>query len=165
MINIYLIGMMGAGKSTVGKILAKKSGKQCFDLDHQIENEVGMSIESIFEDEGELKFRYYETLELKKISNAVVACGGGVILSNENLNWMKRNGQIIYLRASINELEKRLIKSKNRPLLKNKNLRESLKKILVERKKKYESIAGISILTDGLTPIEVSDAIIKELKL
>ena len=85
---------MGAGKSTVGKILAKKSGKQCFDLDHQIENEVGMSIESIFEDEGELKFRYYETLELKKISNAVVACGGGVILSNENLNLMKRNGQI-----------------------------------------------------------------------
>jgi len=163
LINIYLIGMMGSGKSTVGKILAKKLGKHCIDLDDQIEKKIGESIESIFENEGELKFRYYETLELKKISNAVVACGGGVILSNENLNLMKRNGQIIYLRATIKELEKRLIKSKNRPLLKNRDLRESLEKILVERKKKYESIADISILTDGLTPLEVSTAIFRKL--
>ena len=163
MINIYLIGMMGSGKSTVGKILAKKLGKQCIDLDKIIEKRVGESIEYIFENEGELKFRYYETIELKKISNAVVACGGGIILSNENLNFMKRNGQIIYLRATINELEKRLIKSKNRPLLKNRDLRESLEGLLAERKKKYEVIAGISILTDDLTPLEVSSAIFRKL--
>ena len=163
MINIYLIGMMGSGKSTVGKILAKKLGKQCIDLDKEIEKRVGESIEYIFENEGELKFRYYETIELKKISNAVVACGGGIILSNENLNFMKRNGQIIYLRATINELEKRLINSKNRPLLKNRDLRESLEWLLAERKKKYEVIAGISILTDDLTPLEVSSAIFRKL--
>ena len=154
---------MGSGKSTVGKILAKKLGKQYIDLDKKIEKRVGASIEYIFENEGELKFRYYETIELKKISNAVVACGGGIILSNENLNFMKRNGQIIYLRATINELEKRLIKSKNRPLLKNRDLRESLEGLLVERKKKYEVIAGISILTDDLTPLEVSSAIFRKL--
>ena len=163
MINIYLIGMMGSGKSTVGEILAKKLGKQCIDLDKEIEKRVGESIEYIFENEGELKFRYYETIELKKISNAVVACGGGIILSNENLNFMKRNGQIIYLRATINELEKRLINSKNRPLLKNGDLRESLEWFLAERKKKYEVIAGISILTDDLTPLEVSSAIFRKL--
>ena len=154
---------MGSGKSTVGKILAKKLGKQYIDLDKKIEKRVGASIEYIFENEGELKFRYYETIELKKNSNAVVACGGGIILSNENLNFMKRNGQIIYLRATINELEKRLIKSKNRPLLKNRDLRESLEGLLVERKKKYEVIAGISILTDDLTPLEVSSAIFRKL--
>jgi len=163
LINIYLIGMMGSGKSTVGEILAKKLGKQCIDLDKEIEKRVGESIEYIFENEGELKFRYYETIELKKISNAVVACGGGIILSNENLNFMKRNGQIIYLRATINELEKRLINSKNRPLLKNGDLRESLEWFLAERKKKYEVIAGISILTDDLTPLEVSSAIFRKL--
>ena len=163
MINIYLIGMMGSGKSTVGEILAKKLGKQCIDLDKEIEKRVGESIEYIFENEGELKFRYYETIELKKMSNAVVACGGGIILSNENLNFMKRNGQIIYLRATINELEKRLINSKNRPLLKNRDLRESLEWFLAERKKKYEVIAGISILTDDLTPLEVSSAIFRKL--
>lgn len=154
---------MGSGKSTVGEILAKKLGKQCIDLDKEIEKRVGESIEYIFENEGELKFRYYETIELKKISNAVVACGGGIILSNENLNFMKRNGQIIYLRATINELEKRLINSKNRPLLKNGDLRESLEWFLAERKKKYEVIAGISILTDDLTPLEVSSAIFRKL--
>ena len=163
MINIYLIGMMGSGKSTVGKILAKKLNKQFIDLDDQIEKKVGTSIESIFENEGELKFRYYETIELKKISNAVVACGGGIILLNENLNLMKRNGQIIYLRATIKELENRLIKSKNRPLLKNRDLSESLEKIFAERKKKYESIAEVSIITDGLTPFEVSAAIFRKL--
>ena len=154
---------MGSGKSTVGKILAKQLGKQCVDLDFQIEKKVGESIESIFENEGELKFRYYETLELKKISNSVVACGGGIILSNENLKLMKRNGRIIYLKATIDELERRLIKSKNRPLLKNRNLRESLEKILDERKRKYESIPSISVHTDGLTPLEVSNAIFRKL--
>ena len=98
---------MGSGKSTVGKILAKQLGKQCIDLDCQIEKKVGESIESIFQNEGELKFRYYETLELKRISNSVVACGGGIILSNENLNLMKRNGRIIYLKATLDELERR----------------------------------------------------------
>ncbi len=163
MINIYLVGMMGSGKSTVGKILAKQLGKQCIDLDYQIEKKVGDSIESIFQNEGELKFRYYETLELKKISNSVVACGGGIILSNENLNLMKRNGRIIYLKATLDELERRLIKSKNRPLLKNRDLRDSLEKILNERKRKYESIPSISVHTDGLTPLEVSNAILRKL--
>ena len=163
MINIYLVGMMGSGKSTVGKILAKQLGKQCIDLDYQIEKKVGESIESIFQNEGELKFRYYETLELKKISNSVVACGGGIILSNENLNLMKRNGRIIYLKATLDELERRLIKSKNRPLLKNRDLRDSLEKILDERKRKYESIPSISVHTDGLTPLEVSNAIFRKL--
>mgnify|MGYP001241088888 FL=1 len=163
MINIYLVGMMGSGKSTVGKILAKQLGKQCIDLDYQIEKKVGESIESIFQNEGELKFRYYETLELKKISNSVVACGGGIILSNENLNLMKRNGRIIYLKATLDELERRLIKSKNRPLLKNRDLRDSLEKILNERKRKYESIPSISVHTDGLTPLEVSNAILRKL--
>ena len=163
MINIYLVGMMGSGKSTVGKILAKQLGKQCIDLDYQIEKKVGDSIESIFQNEGELKFRYYETLELKKISNSVVACGGGIILSNENLNLMKRNGRIIYLKATLDELERRLIKSKNRPLLKNRDLRDSLEKILNERKRKYESIPSISVHTDGLTPLEVSNAIFRKL--
>ena len=163
MINIYLVGMMGSGKSTVGKILAKQLGKQCIDLDYQIEKKVGESIESIFQNEGELKFRYYETLELKRISNSVVACGGGIILSNENLNLMKRNGRIIYLKATLDELERRLIKSKNRPLLKNRDLRDSLEKILNERKRKYESIPSISVHTDGLTPLEVSNAIFRKL--
>ena len=119
--NIYLIGMMGSGKSTVGKTLSKKMHKPFIDLDSEIEKGIGNNISEIFDIDGEEQFRKMETKQLKQYSKSIVACGGGIILKDENRDFINENGITILLTASMEELSHRLSNSGNRPLLSDNN--------------------------------------------
>ena len=104
--NIILVGMMGAGKTTVGKTLANSLGKDFIDSDHEIQERTGVKIPVIFEIEGEAGFRKRESevlTELVKKNNIILATGGGAVLSQENRQLLKQNGIVIYLRASVND--------------------------------------------------------------
>lgn len=105
--NIFLIGLMGAGKTTVGKLIAKSLGKTFYDTDHVIEQRTGVKIPTIFELEGEAGFRKRETSTLEEFAqqdNIVLATGGGAIIAPENRDILKQYGYVIYLRANVNEL-------------------------------------------------------------
>ena len=118
--NIYLVGLMGAGKTTIGRLLAKHLHKTFYDTDHEIERRTGVNIPLIFEVEGETGFRKREISiieELSHKSNIVMATGGGAILSEENRNNLKQHGTVIYLKANVHELWQRTRNDKNRPLL------------------------------------------------
>jgi shikimate kinase len=163
--NYYLIGMMGSGKSTVGKLLAKKLDTPFLDLDHYIEVKNNKSINDIFKEKGENYFRQLETNALSEIkgSEIVVACGGGIILNHENRKKISSNGKVIFLKASISSLIKRLLSNKDRPLLNDKNIENELIKIWNERKNYYNETAEITINTDGYTPENISSIIIENL--
>ena len=116
--TIILIGMMGAGKTTIGKSLANHLDKTFIDSDHEIQKRTGVKIPIIFEIEGEAGFRKRETdmlRELLKIDNIVLATGGGIIINEENRKLIKEKGTIIYLRATVNDLLHRTRHDKNRP--------------------------------------------------
>ena len=163
--NYYLIGMMGSGKSTVGKLLAKKLETPFLDLDHYIEVKNNKSINDIFKEKGENYFRQLETNALSEIkgSKIVVACGGGIILNHENRKKISANGKVIFLKASISSLIKRLLSNKDRPILNDKNIENELIKIWNERKNYYNETAEITINTDGYTPESISSLIIENL--
>jgi shikimate kinase len=163
--NYYLIGMMGSGKSTVGKLLAKKLETPFLDLDHYIEVKNNKSINDIFKEKGENYFRQLETNALSEIkgSKIVVACGGGIILNHENRKKISSNGKVVFLKASISSLIKRLLSNKDRPLLNDKNIGNELIKIWNERKNYYNETAEITINTDGYTPESISSLIIENL--
>ena len=163
--NYYLIGMMGSGKSTVGKLLAKKLETPFLDLDHYIEVKNNKSINDIFKEKGENYFRQLETNALSEIkgSKIVVACGGGIILNHENRKKISSNGKVVFLKASISSLIKRLLSNKDRPLLNDKNIENELIKIWNERKNYYNETAEITINTDGYTPESISSLIVENL--
>jgi shikimate kinase len=163
--NYYLIGMMGSGKSTVGKLLAKKLETPFLDLDHYIEVKNNKSINDIFKEKGENYFRQLETNALSEIkgSEIVVACGGGIILNHENRKKISSNGKVVFLKASISSLIKRLLSNKDRPLLNDNNIENELIKIWNERKNYYNETAEITINTDGYTPESISSLIIENL--
>ena len=158
--NIYLIGMMGSGKSTVGKILSKKMKKPFIDLDSEIEKTGGKSVSEIFNGNGEEKFRQMESEQLKQYSGSVVACGGGIVLKLENRHFIKENGIAILLTASMGELSQRLSDSDNRPLLANDITEEALTKLWLERQLDYLNTADFTIETGGKNPEELSEEII-----
>src|SRR5688572_1761916 len=109
---------MGAGKTTIGKLLAKHLGKSFYDTDQEIEKRTGVKVSTIFELEGEAGFRKRETAviqELSQLSNIIMATGGGAILAEENRQLLKTNGTVIYLRANVNELWHRMRNDKHRP--------------------------------------------------
>ena len=118
--NIYLVGLMGAGKTSVGRILARRMHKTFVDSDHEIEHRTGVRIPVIFEIEGEVGFRKREASvvhELVQQPNIVLATGGGVVLDSENRRVLRATGTVVYLRAAATELWLRTRHDKNRPLL------------------------------------------------
>jgi shikimate kinase len=148
--NIFLVGLMGAGKTTVGKILAKHLHKTFYDSDHEIEQRTGVNIPLIFELEGEAGFRRRETAtieELVKLSNVVLATGGGAVLAKQNRELLSQNGTIVYLCAHPEELFHRTRGDKNRPLLQTENPRAKLEKLFSERDPLYREIADVVIDT------------------
>lgn len=148
--NIYLVGLMGAGKTTVGKQLAKQTGKAFFDSDQEIKQRTGVSISHIFEVEGESGFRARESSvlkELTQLSNIVLATGGGAVLSEENRALLKHNGTVIYLRASIDDLWARTRHDKNRPLLQTENPHARLSELFTLRDPLYKEVADFVIDT------------------
>ena len=138
--NVVLTGMMGVGKSTVGKMLAKKLGYSFVDIDKLIEKKEGCSINLIFKKKGEDYFRKLENdislYELKK-NNSVISLGGGAFLNRSIRMISKKLSVSFWLDVNIDELIRRLEKTKKRPLLYKKNLSVEVKKIYLERKKTY----------------------------
>ena len=158
--NIYLIGMMGSGKSTVGKTLSEKIQKPFRDLDSEIEKRIGREISEIFDTDGEEQFRKMETKQLKQYSESIVACGGGIILKDENREFINGNGATILLTASMEELSHRLSDSGNRPLLADNNTEEALTKLWLERQLNYLNTADLTIQTDGKNPEQLTEEIL-----
>jgi len=142
--KIYLIGFMGCGKTTVGKLLAAHFSFDFIDLDNHIETEYGKSISKIFETENEVRFRKLETTYLNKISskdNRVIATGGGTPCYNQNIEFINKNGISVYLKMSSDNLFDRLKNEKNnRPLLKNLSdidFKKYILEKLIERESYY----------------------------
>ncbi len=146
--NILLVGMMGAGKTTVGKSLASYLNKTFIDSDHEIQKRTGVKISVIFEIEGEAGFRKREAemlRELLKINNIVLATGGGVILNKENRELLKQNGTIVYLQTTVNDLWHRTRHSKNRPLLQTLDLQAKLAELYDQRDPIYRETAHVIV--------------------
>lgn len=146
--NIFLVGMMGAGKTTVGRLLANFLEKKFHDSDREIQKRTGVSIPLIFEIEGEAGFRKRETemlSELVKTGNIVLATGGGAVLSAENREMLKRSGTVIYLRATIDDLWRRTRHDKNRPLLQTQDPRTKLTELYAQRDPLYRETAHIIV--------------------
>ena len=162
----YLIGMMGSGKSSVGKLLANKLQFSNIDIDKEIEKDEKLSIKEIFEKKGENYFREIESKYLlRKRNSAVVSCGGGIVLNKKNREFLRTSGYTIYLKSSIPTLEKRLLNENGRPLLSNDNLKETLINIYSKRKTLYTSASNTTIITDRRSVKEVCELIIKKLKI
>jgi len=161
--NIYLIGMMGSGKSTVGKTLSEKMHKPFIDLDSEIEKGTGKNISEIFDIDGEEQFRKMETKQLKQYSESIVACGGGIVLKDENREFINENGATILLTASMEELSYRLSDSGNRPLLADDNTEEALTKLWLERQLHYLNTADCTIETDGKNPEQLTEEILVQI--
>ena len=161
--HLVLTGMMGVGKSTIGKNLAKKLSYSFSDVDKIIENHEGSSIDVIFRNKGEDYFRAIEnkiTIEELKKNNSVISLGGGAFLNNNIRQKVKILSISFWLDSNLSILIKRLKKSNNRPLLIKKNLAETLNKIYLERKRTY-SEADYKVRCDNLKPELITDKILK----
>ena len=165
--NIILIGLMGTGKTTVGRQLARKLKMEFYDSDRVIEQRTGADIPLIFEKEGEQGFRDREQAvidELTQKKNIILATGGGAILRPENRHHMINRGTVFYLKSSLKTLLERTSKDKNRPLLHADESAETiLSRLLIERGPLYEETADYTIGTANNSIHSVIQAIIKSL--
>lgn len=164
--NIILIGFMGTGKTTVGKLLAQRIGYRFVDTDQVIEQEVGLSIPEIFLKYGEQHFRQLEKQAIRRIltrSGMVLATGGGAVMDPANFSFLKEKGCVIALDASENTLWERLKAAKDRPMLFSDNPREKMKSLLEMRRPVYYK-AHFVLPVDGKSPQEVVDDIIAIIK-
>ena len=158
--NVILVGPMGAGKSTIGRLLASDLRLEFKDTDKEIEERSGVDIPWIFDMEGEAGFRNRETAvlsELVKLNQILLATGGGVILKPENRRMMSSNGRVVYLRASINEQVRRTSRDKKRPLLQNDDPRQVLTDLMAEREPLYLEVADYVVETDRRSPKSVAE--------
>ena len=163
--NILLTGFMGAGKTIVGKKLAKRLRYFFIDTDREIEKEQGCSITEIFKYGGEECFRDLETDILQKLQtkqNLVIATGGGMVLRNENRSLMQSLGTRVYLKVELQELMRRLEKDKKRPLLQKSKPEEHILEMLQQRKSIYEEAECIIDTTD-LSPHQMVTEIIRKI--
>lgn len=160
--NIYFIGLMGAGKTTIGRMISKQLGMVFYDSDHEIERKTGVKIPLIFELEGEAGFRRRETAiieELSQLSNVVMATGGGAVLEPENRVHLKDNGKVIYLRASVHDLWLRTRHDKSRPLLQGGNIKQKLEQLYIQRDPIYSALADCIVDTGAQSASEITSHI------
>ncbi|MBT3697387.1 MAG: shikimate kinase [Gammaproteobacteria bacterium] len=146
--NIFIVGSMGSGKTSIGKILAKKNHLSFLDTDHEIIRSSGYSIPDIFEKFGEEYFRELETKQLKKMygmKNHVISTGGGIILQKQNIELIKDLGIVIFLDISINSQINRVKNRKNRPLINDNNLKDNLLSLKKIRDPIYKKISNYII--------------------
>lgn len=163
--SIFLIGPMGAGKSTIGKHLAQLLKLEFLDTDQVIEERAGADIAWIFDVEGEEGFRQREIKvldELTKMTGLVLATGGGIVLAPENRNNLSSRGTVVYLSASIDQQLKRTGRDKRRPMLQGKmaEQEQTLQTLMKEREALYEEIADYVVMTDSRTVRSVAQEII-----
>ena len=163
--NIVLVGFMGAGKTTVGRMLAARLGYRFLDIDDCIEREQGCRVADLFERKGQAWFRKQETDVLKrltKVQNMVIATGGGLLTTPGNAELLKRIGICIHLTASVEKLYERTARTDNRPLLKTANPYATMAELYDKRKDLYK-MAEITIDTESLYPSKTAGEIIKKL--
>jgi len=166
--NLYLVGMMGSGKSSTGEALASELSLPFVDLDEEIVRKVKMSVNEIFETRGEPYFRKVEKevfLSFTKKGNQVMATGGGAVLDPENVALMKQTGLIIYLRTPMEVLWQRVQHKSDRPLLKAAKPQDVFARLFTERRAIYEAIYDHSVNTESKTPFEVAREIAELSKL
>lgn len=157
--NIFLVGPMGAGKSTIGRLLAAELRLEFKDTDKEIEDRSGVDIPWIFDMEGEEGFRLRESAMLDELSQQdkiLLATGGGIVIKPENRKLLASRGQVVYLKTSIDEQVKRTSRDTKRPLLQADNPRAVLTALMAERHPLYEEIADYIIDTDGRSPRSVA---------
>jgi shikimate kinase len=163
---LFLVGMMGAGKTTVGKRLARRLGWPFVDADRELEARLGVPVQTIFELEGEPGFRRREAAlidELTQRTDVVFATGGGAVLDAGNREALRTRGRVVYLRASVGDLWHRLRRDKVRPLLRTADPRARIEELVARRDPLYREIAHLTIDT-GRQPVEqVVDAILARL--
>lgn len=166
--NIFLVGFMGAGKTTVSKYLSSMLSIERVEVDELIIKKEGMSVNSIFEEYGEEYFRNCESstlIELEKRNQLVVSCGGGIVLREENIASMKKNGRVVLLTATPETTLERLKDSDERPILRNNMNVEFIAGLMEKRREKYLKAADIIVETDGKTVPEVCEEIARKLEL
>lgn len=153
--SIFLVGPMGAGKSTIGKLLAAELKLPFADSDKVLEDRTGADIPWIFDVEGEAGFRRRESEVLRDLCTGpaqVVATGGGIVLSPENRRLLRKHGLVVYLQASVDQLLERTSKNTNRPLLQVADPRARIAELVQERDPLYREVADIVCDTDHCTP-------------
>ncbi|MCM1258316.1 MAG: shikimate kinase [Roseburia sp.] len=165
--NIFLIGFMGTGKSTISKALKRMLHMECMEMDEMIEEKQGMPIPEIFEKYGENYFRDVESQllrELREGEDVIVSCGGGVVVRPENIGYMKDSGKVVLLSATPETVYERVKHSTNRPILNGNMNVEYIGELMEKRREKYQAAADIVIATDGKTTEEICREICKALK-
>ncbi len=164
--NIFLIGPMGAGKSAVGRYLARTLHLSFVDSDDEIESRTGVDIAFIFEKEGEQGFRKREAAvidDLSKIDGVVLATGGGAVVDPENRSRLGGRGYVVYLYTSVDEQVSRTQRGRKRPMLENDNPRGTLVELLAKRDPLYREIADLVVETDGRKVKSVANEIIEQI--
>ncbi|MBA5685551.1 bifunctional shikimate kinase/3-dehydroquinate synthase AroKB [Rugamonas apoptosis] len=165
--NVFLVGLMGAGKTTIGRILARKLGLRFIDSDHEIEARTGASIPWIFEIEGEQSFRRREAEVIRELTaqqGIVLATGGGAILDPDSRAYLQARGTVIYLRASVNSILARTAHDKNRPLLQTADPRKKLEELMALRDPLYQQVAHMVIDTGRPNVQSMVQTILTELE-
>ena len=164
--NIFLIGFMGVGKSTVSDYLSKILASPQVEMDQVIVNKEHMSINKIFEEYGEEYFRNCETnllIELQKMNNQIVSCGGGVAMREIIFREMKKNGRVVLLTASPETILERVKDSDERPLLRGRKNTEYISELMEIRRPKYRAAADIIVDTDHKNVEEIAEEIVGKL--
>lgn len=166
LVNLFLIGPMGAGKSTIGKQLAKDLKLEFFDADQEIEARSGADIAWIFDVEGEEGFRKREAQvidELSQMSGIVLATGGGAILNPENRNRLAARGTVVYLQTTVEQQIRRTVsaRDKRRPLIQTETPESTLKDLMSARDPLYKEIADVVVATDGRTVRSVAQEVVR----
>lgn len=162
--HIYLIGFMGTGKTTISHQLQKMTQAEEIDMDAWIVEKNGMSINEMFEKNGEAYFRDRETDAVREISGlepAIVSCGGGAVLRNENTQMMKESGKIVLLTATPETVYERVKDSTDRPLLNGNMNVEHIASLMEKRREIYAHACDLKVATDGKTPAEIAGDILK----
>jgi len=162
---LILVGMMGAGKSTIGRLLARASGFEFVDCDREIEARSGVSIATIFEHEGESGFRKRESAlidELTQRSRIVLATGGGAVLSAENRERLRSRGLVLYLQASADEILRRTAADRSRPLLQVADPRARIVELLMQREPLYAQVAHLTFASPAANPRRLLKRILDE---
>jgi shikimate kinase len=164
---IILIGFMGAGKSSVGRTLARITGRRRFDTDEMIASRFGLTISQIFEKRGEERFRDAESEALEELSSeadAIVVTGGGIVLRQTNTDRLRDLGLVVFLLADEETLFRRISRRPTRPLLQTTDPRSTLKELLRSRLPLYRAAADVEVDTSGLTHDEVARSILKRME-
>jgi len=165
--SIVLIGFMGAGKSSSGKALGRKTGLPLFDTDEIVSKRLGLSVTEIFVQLGEEEFRDAETEALRQLSGAaaaIIVTGGGIVLRPENVRMLRQLGRVVSLEADAETLFRRISRRATRPLLQTENPRATMVELLRVRDPLYRAAADVRLDTSHLTHDEVADAILKRIE-